>query len=59
MIMWVLRRLAPETAHWLGLLALRTGLWRVQVIIDALITLAWTAPLVLVLRLARAASAGK
>jgi hypothetical protein len=53
MILWLLRRLPPETAHHLAIFALRTRLWRVQLVIDALITLAWSTPLVLALRLFR------
>jgi hypothetical protein len=56
-MMWLLRRLPPETAHNLSLWALRTGLWRVALVLDALLTLCWTVPLIwLIRRLTKSAS---
>ena len=49
-MMWLLRLLPAEIAHNLALFALRTGLWRVGLIIDGLLTLIWAAPLAWLLR---------
>jgi len=48
--MWLLRRLPAETAHNLALWALRTGWWRVGLIIDAFLTLLWTTPLIMAIQ---------
>jgi hypothetical protein len=45
--------LPPETSQRIAMWALNSGLWRVAVVADALLTLAWTAPIVLVFRLIR------
>jgi len=57
MMMWLLRRLPSETAHNLALWALRTGLWRVGLVADAVITLCWAAPLTWIIRWAKNESA--
>lgn len=48
--MRLLRLLPPENAHTIALWMLRTGLWRAGVMIDALCTLAWSAPALWLLR---------
>jgi hypothetical protein len=45
MTMWLLRRLPAETAHNLAIWSLKTGAWRIGVVVDALITLSWSWPL--------------
>lgn len=45
MSVWIARKFPAELSHKMAILALRTGLWRVLIIIDALITLSWAIPL--------------
>ena len=44
-LMRLIRLLPPETAHRLALWGIRTGLWRVPMVVGAVVTLAWTTPL--------------
>lgn len=48
--MRLLRLLPPETAHAIALWALRTGFFRVGVVIDAICTIVWAAPAAWLLR---------
>jgi hypothetical protein len=46
----LLRRLPPEMAHDLAIWALRTGLYRVGLVVDGLVMAAWAFPAAWLLR---------